>query len=185
MDFTRHSEYAGRHAFLSPSKHHWSNYDEEKLVRVYGNHLQARLGDAMHAFAADAIRLGVKLPRTTKTINAYVNDAIGFRMSPEVQLVYSENCFGSADAIGFRDNTLRISDLKTGATPAHMRQLEIYAAIFCLEYHYKPGAINIILRIYQSDEVHELIPEVDDILHIMDKIVTFDKLLTRTRLEAA
>lgn len=63
-------------------------------------------------------------------MNMYVNDAISFRMVPEQILFYSENCFGTADTIVFRNGTLRIHDLKTGVVPAHMEQLEIYAALF-------------------------------------------------------
>ena len=51
----------------------------------------------------------------------------------------------------------------------------MYAAIFCLEYRYKPFDINIELRIYQSDEVRVYDADPDNITHIMDRIVTFDK----------
>lgn len=77
--------------------------------------------------------IGQKLPRLNKTLNAYVNDAIGYKMIPEQILFYSDNCFGTADAIVFRNGLLRIHDLKTGVIPAHMEQLEVYAALFCLE----------------------------------------------------
>ena len=50
------------------------------------------------------------------------------KMTPEQILYYSDNCFGTADAILFRNNFLRIHDLKTGKIPAHMEQLEIYAS---------------------------------------------------------
>lgn len=84
---------------------------------------------------------------------------------------------GTADAISFRNNTLRIHDLKTGVRPVHIEQLEIYAALFCLEYKIKPADIKIELRIYQNDEVliHEPAPE--DILQIMNKIIHLDKLI--------
>ena len=113
----------------------------------------------------------------------YVNDAIGYRMTPEQPLYFSENCFGTADAISFRDGLLRIHDLKTGQIPAHMEQLLVYSALFCLEYHAKPAEIGIALRIYQNDAIliHE--PEVDEVLPIMDKIVSFDKTIRRLRTE--
>ena len=138
-------------------------------------------GTKLHDFAAQCIELGQKLPKSKKTLNMYVNDAIGFRMTPEQVLYYSDNCFGTADAISFRDGLLRIHDLKTGATPAHMEQLMIYAALFCLEYRMKPAEIGMELRLYQSDEIliHE--PEVDEIVPIMDKIVSFDKLIQRIK----
>ena len=84
---------------------------------------------------------------------------------------------GTADAIAFRNNFLRIHDLKTGRRPVHIEQLEIYAALFCLEYRVKPSDIRMELRIYQNDEilVHE--PTAEDISQIMNKIVHSDKLL--------
>jgi hypothetical protein len=84
---------------------------------------------------------------------------------------------GTADAIAFRNNFLRIHDLKTGRRPVHIEQLEIYAALFCLEYRVKPSDIRMELRIYQNDEilVHE--PTSEDIIQIMNKIIHCDKLL--------
>lgn len=185
MNFNRHSDLEGQHAFLSASNYHWLNYTNEKLVRVYTNHLAAMRGTIWHAFAAQCITLGQKLPKSRKTLNQYVNDAIGFKMSPEVVLKYSNNCFGTADAISFREKVLRIHDLKTGETEAKVEQLLIYVAIFCLEYKVKPGEIEIILRIYQYDNYKEWHPTEEDILPIMDKIVTFDKLMTKINEEAA
>jgi Protein of unknown function (DUF2800) len=146
--------------------------------------LAAKRGDDLHTFAAEAIRLGVKLPKNTKTLNTYINDAIGFRMKPEQTLYYSENCFGTADAIAFRKNLLRIHDLKTGLIETSVRQLEVYAALFCLEYHTKPFDIDIELRIYQNDETQIFETDPDVIMHIMDKIVMFDKRITVIRMEA-
>ena len=107
----------------------------------------------------------------------YVKGALGFKMISEQILVYSENCFGTADAIKFdmKKMHLRIHDLKTGITKASMHQLEVYAAIFCLEYGFKPSEITIELRIYQNDNIEIYEPEVHDITQIMDTIVTFDK----------
>lgn len=181
MSFKKHSDLVGQHAFLSPSDYHWVNYDEDKLDRVFFTRMQAQRGADLHALAYQAIRLGVRLPTSKKTLNLYVNDAIGFRMSPEVILYYSDNCFGTADTIAFRNNTLRIHDLKTGINEASFHQLEVYAALFCLEYRFKPFDIRTELRIYQNDEVKVFVPEPDDIFHIMDKIITFDKRLTVLR----
>lgn len=133
MNFNNHSKFEGQHAFLSASKYHWINYDNDKIAQSYSNFMAAQKGTILHEFAAQCIELGQKLPSSKKTLNRYVNDAIGFKMIPEQILFYSENCFGTADSISFRDNLLRIHDLKTGAIPAHMEQLEIYAALFCLE----------------------------------------------------
>lgn len=178
MNFNSHSELAGAHAFLSPSKHHWLRYDDEKLIATYVRSLAAMKGTELHAFASEAIRLRQKLTGNTKTLNMYVNDAIGFRMSPEVLLAYSPNAFGTADAISFRRGLLRIHDLKTGVTPAKMDQLEIYAALFCLEYKIVPSSIKFELRLYQNDEVLIKNSETDDIVPIMDRIIHFDKLIT-------
>ena len=184
MNFTKHLNLAGQHALLSPSDYHWVNYTEEKLDRVFFTRMAARRGTELHAFAHEAIRLGVRLPDDTKTLNNYVNDAIGFRMDPEVMLFYSENCFGTADCIAFRRNMLRIHDLKTGVTPASIHQLEVYMALFCLEYRFKPFEIEAELRIYQNDDVQAYVPDPDDIFHIMDRIVTFDKRIKMLKMEA-
>jgi hypothetical protein len=184
MLFNRHSELAGQHAFLSASKYHWINYDDEKLERVFNASMTAQRGTELHAFASEAIRLGIKLPSTRKTINLYVNDAIGYRMTPEQILYYSPNCFGTVDTISFRKNKLRIHDLKNGVTLTSEKQLEVYAALFCLEYRFKPHEIDIELRIYQNDEVRIYEADPDVIAHIMDRIVTFDKKITAWRMEA-
>lgn len=184
MNFNSHSYLEGRHAFLSASKYHWINYDDEKLDRVYLAALAAQRGTELHDLAATLIRMGVKLPETPKTLNLYVNDALGFRMSPEQVLYYSDNAFGTADAISFRKDFLRIHDLKTGVTQTSEHQLEIYAALFCLEYRVKPFSIETELRIYQNDEIQVFVADPDVITHIMDKIVTFDKRINQIRAEA-
>jgi len=176
--FNDHSKLVGQHAFLSASKYHWINYDEAKLQEVWRNAQAARRGTELHALAHELVRLGIKLPRSSKTLNTYVNDAIGFRMTTEQVLVYSENCYGTADAIAFGKDLLRIHDLKTGLITGSMHQLEVYAALFCLEYDIKPGQIGIELRIYQNDEIEITNPYVDVIAHVMDKIIVFDRLIT-------
>lgn len=175
----------GAHAFLSASKYSWINYDLDKLIATYKNFQAVKKGTEIHAFACQCIKLGQKLPRSKKTLNMYVNDAIGFKLTPEQPLYYSENCFGTADAIGYKKGELRVHDLKTGATPASLHQLEIYASLFCLEYKVKPGDIFIELRIYQNDDILIGHPEVDNILPIMDKIVTFDKYIEKIKNEGA
>ena len=183
MNFNKHSNLEGQHAFLGASKYHWINYDETKLVESYSKYMAAQRGTILHDFAAQCIRLGQKLPKSRKTLNMYVNDAIGFRMTVEQPLYYSENCFGTADAICFRNNWLRIHDYKSGVTPARMEQLEIYAALFCLEYKVKPSDIDIELRIYQLDEILHHKPTAEDLVPIIDKIITFDKIITKIKAE--
>lgn len=177
MNFNNHSKLEGLHAFLGASKYHWINYSEEKVADTYLKFLAVQKGTTLHAFAAQCIELGQKLPQSRKTLNMYVNDAIGYKMTPEQVLYYSDNCFGTADAISFRKGLLRIHDLKTGTIPAHMEQLMIYAALFCLEYDVKPSEIKMELRIYQNDEVLIHNPTAEDIVPIMDKIITFDKVI--------
>ncbi len=193
MNFNKHSALEGKHAYLSASKYHWINYDSDKLATSYSNFLATKKGSELHELAASLIKHGIKQRASKKTFNMYVNDAIGYKMTPEQVLYYSENCFGTADAISFRkdkdhpNGLLRIHDLKTGVTPAHMEQLMIYAALFCLEYgkeyRFRPGDIDIELRIYQSDEILYHNATEDDILPIMEKIVEFDKLLNRIKAE--
>lgn len=183
MRFFRHSDLQGQHAFLGASKYHWINYDESKVAEAYSKYLAVQKGTMLHDFASQCIRLGQKLPRSQKTLNMYVNDAIGYKMTPEQVLYFSENCFGTADAISFRRNFLRIHDLKTGVVPAHMEQLMIYAALFCLEYKVKPSEIDIELRLYQSDEILIHNPSADEIDPIIDKIITFDKIITKIKSE--
>ena len=67
MLWNDHAVLAGTHAFLSASKYHWVNYDEDRLRAVYSNHRAARIGSELHQFAAMAINLKQKLPRTKKT----------------------------------------------------------------------------------------------------------------------
>ena len=183
MKFNNHKNLEGCHAFLGASKYHWINYNPDKVAASYRSYLATLKGTELHEFAAKCIQLGQKLPKSKKTLNMYVNDAIGYRMTPEQVLYYSDNCFGTADAISFKDNLLRIHDLKTGVTPAHMEQLEIYAALFCLEYKIKPADIDIELRIYQSDDILVFNPTVEDIVPIMDKIITSDKIISKIKEE--
>ena len=183
MIFNRHFNLEGQHAFLGASNYHWVNYDEDRVIERYSKAMAAKRGTELHEFAAQCIRLGQKLPDIPKTLNMYVNDAIGFKMTPEQILYYSYNCFGTADAISFRNGLLRIHDLKTGHIAAHFEQLEIYAALFCLEYKVRPGDIKTELRLYQSDQVVVFEPEATDIVPVMDKIIIFDKLLSKLKSE--
>lgn len=177
MNFNEHSNLNGLHAPFSPSQPAWLRYDDNKIREVYRNKQAVLMGTRLHQWAAETIQLGIKQQRSNRTICNYVNDAIGFRMTPEQVLYFSPRFFGTADAITFKNGMLRIHDLKTGKNPAHMEQLEIYSALYCLEYGVKPVDINIELRMYQNDEVIVHNPDVTDIVPIMDKIRHFDKVL--------
>ena len=188
MQFNKHKNLYGLHAPFSPSQSSWLRYDDERATEVFMNRKAAELGTRLHQWAKETIELGIKQPRSKKTLYAYVNDAIGFKMDTEVVLFYSERFFGTADAISFRDGVLRIHDLKTGSVgkiESHLEQLEIYAALFCLEYKYKPKDIKIELRVYKGNDVicHE--PAVEDIVYIIDKIIQLDNLLEKIEREEA
>jgi len=187
MIWNSHKNLEGTHAFLSASSYHWLNYSDEYLIEVFKNKLAAQKGTELHDLASRLIKLKVKLPKSDKALNAFVNDAIGYRMESELLLFYSINCYGTADAIYFGKQRgsdrmlLRIHDLKTGKTPAKMDQLMIYAALFCLEYGMKPGEIDMELRIYQGREILYYIPKPEEVLPIMDTIIRFDNLINNIK----
>ena len=179
------------HAMFGGSNSAWTNYDEDKFIEVYLNNQAKEKGTKQHAFAAMAIEERRKL-QGKDTLAKYVNDAIGFKMDPEVQLFYTKDFCGTADAISFRTNRnkdseyryfLRIHDLKTGKIPAHMRQLEVYAAFFFLDYDIKPEETEMELRIYQNDDIVVAKPTAKDIKPIMNKAIIFDKLIQKMKLE--
>lgn len=189
MHFNNHSRLEGLHAPFSPSSSSWLRYNDNRAIDFYVNKKAADMGTRLHQWAKETIDLGIKQPRSKKTLCSYINDAIGYKMSTEVVLYYSDRFFGTADAISFRKGPegrylLRIHDLKTGKTPVKMEQLMIYAALFCLEYKFKPSEIDFELRIYQNDDILVHNPEGDEILPIMDKIIHTDKILSKVDEEA-
>ena len=203
MIFDTHKELRGKHATLTPSQPHWLRYSEDQLFQKYVSMYSQSMGTSLHELAETLIKNSLKLkkgdkltvishllnngiPRNVIDIDriypnfmAYVNDAVGFKLTPEQILYYSPYCFGTADAISFRNNFLRIHDLKTGTNPAKMEQLMVYAALFCLEYKVKPGEIEMELRIYQNGEIVHHEPTAEDILPVMDCIVQNSRILER------
>ena len=180
----------GQHSFLSASQHSWINYTDDELIKAYYARQAAEEGTKKHALAAMLIEEKEKLPDIQRTLNMYVNDAIDFDMIPEQPVCFSENAFGTADAIAFDEDSgyLRIHDLKTGSTKVvdkngRIPQLEIYAAYFLLEYDYDIRDIEIELRVYQSNKIIIEKPYIDDIAPIMDKTIYFDKLIERLKQE--
>lgn len=176
----------GKHAVLSPSQNAWLRYTEEKLTTVYDNRKLAELGTRLHALASEHINLSIKMPDNKQSLNAFVNDAIGFKMQSEVILYYSDFCFGTTDAIvatksvpqeGPAENTLRISDYKSGNTPVSMDQLMVYASLYFLEYDERPMYYNVILRVYQFDEIKEYIPTAEEINACMNEIIDKNRML--------
>lgn len=179
MQFNSHKILEGLHAPFSPSQPAWLRYDDIKAIESYNNKQAAEMGTRLHEWAKTTIDLGIKQRKSKQTLYAYVNDAIGYKMDTEVILYYSPRFFGTADSISFRDNFLRIHDLKTGKCPVHMEQLMIYAALFCLEYKVKPGTIGMELRIYQNDDILVCNPTAEDIVPIIDKIVHLNKIFDK------
>lgn len=203
MIFTQHTDLRGKHAFLAPSQPHWLRYTDEQLYQKYVSTYAQSMGTSLHELAETLIRNNLKIKKGDKltvlshllsdgiprdvidmdriynNFMTYVNDAIGYKLTPEQILYYSDFCFGTADAISFRNNFLRIHDYKSGTTPAKMEQLMVYAALFCLEYKVKPGEIETELRIYQNDEVIFHNPTAEELLPVMDSIIQHSKALER------
>lgn len=184
MQFNNHYRLAGQHAFLRPSDSSWLRYDDDKLDARWYSAQAAALGTRKHNLAAELIRMKIRLEDTNQTMNRYVNDCIGWQMTPEQLLYVSDNAFGTADAIDFNEakKLLRISDLKTGITRTNMEQLYIYAAFFCLEYNYNPFHIQMEFRIYQDDDVKFEEGDPQIIMEIMDLIHHFDRRIDEMKL---
>lgn len=181
MEFNEHYALRDKHAFLSPSKSSWLRYDFQQLETRFHKWKAAKRGTDLHALAHEAIRLGIKLDSDNQALAAYVKDAIDLGMVCEQTLVYSENCFGSADTICFDGETLIIHDLKTGVTPSKLEQLMVYAALFCLEYQIDPHTITIHVAIYQRDAKLEDVANPDEVAAIMLTIVEFDNYVESLR----
>lgn len=171
----------GTHAFLGASTPSWHNYDEDKLVKRAHTAEAARRGTKQHELAKDLIEMGIRLPDNGKTLNTYVNDCIGWRMTPEVLLFANEWAYGTTDAISFREGLLRLSDLKTGHNPAGFAQHESYAAFFCIWQDIKPVHIEMEFRIYQNDEVKMIEGDPDKVTHVISQINTFTPILREIR----
>ena len=152
MQWNDHKQLEGKHAFLGASNFHWVNWNDQTFENRYYSQFSTTIGTAIHALAHDCILNRTKLNKHDRHLieitlyhayipkDAYdpddilmnlipfVNDAIGYHMSSEILLYYNNYCFGTCDAISFseKERILRIHDLKTGTTPAHMEQLLIY-----------------------------------------------------------
>ena len=208
MNFNPHSELRGRHAVFAPSLPFWMNDTQEEAIQRYCSSFSTIVGTAIHSLAERHIKYSIKLGRSDKkyipmalldakipaavvdrlpiddifaNLALYVNDCIGFRMTPEVVLYYSDILFGTSDAIHFdeRERLLRINDLKTGVAPGKMDQLIGYDALFRLEYcpllRIRPEDIRSELRIYQFGEVRLCEPDPDEVITVMNHIRTLDK----------
>lgn len=212
MIWNEHSELRGKHAVFAPSNPSFLNYSlsresEDVIFQRFASQYSSQIGTIVHDFAEERILYNQKLHKTNKSdllirllkagippividldyifanLIPYVNDAISFRMDPEVVLKYSDDCFGTTDAICYRDKELVIHDLKTGKMPVHMDQLLVYAALFFLEYKLSPNTTSTVLRIYQASDILEDRPEAERIKAAMEQIVELDKKVKKWKAE--
>lgn len=208
MNFVKHSNWEGKHAILSPSKWQWINYDEEALLKSIVASYAPTVGTILHKYAEERIRSEYKMQKSDKknvmfellrnkvpkfvvneldmdiifpNLYNYVNDCIGYGMTPETEMGLSDYAFGTTDCIKFseKDNVLRIFDLKTGKLPVHIEQLLAYTAYFCLEYRKKPYEFVTELRFYWNNEIIFHNPTPEEIVPWMDKIVSHNNFITR------
>ena len=212
MNWNMHSNLIGKHALFNPSGVSWLNYNLEEggidsVFQRYKAQYSTTIGTVLHEYAEKRIRYRLRMFKAEKNnvlmylldhgiprsvidveyvfdnLMQYVNDAIGFRMDPEVILFYSDNCFGTTDAIYFRDKELRIHDYKSGKTPAHIEQPRTYASLFCLEYGIKPKDITTNLRIYHAEEFVEETTDPEELESIMNQIIKLDKIINKWKEE--
>lgn len=210
MVFNKHLDLEGKHAFLGASNFFWIKDDETGLVKRLVSYYMPMIGTSLHEFAKSRIEYKEKLTKSEKgavrvwlyeggipwyvvdrlsfdaiydNLRLYINDAIGYSMKPEVILKYSDDCFGTADAISFneKEKLLRIHDLKTGIMPAHMEQLLIYAALFCLEYKRKPSDLKFELRIYQGGNILLLNPSSEDINNVVKLAIDANRIIFKEK----
>lgn len=209
FNFLEHKNLKGLHAPFSASQPYWIGKSIDDNISRYITKWIPTIGTVAHAFAESLITQRIKLSKSDfkmfklylldnqtqnipryivdnvdtlvifENLIPYVNDAIGFRMTTEQILVYSDLFFGTADAISFDGKQLRIHDLKTGTGSTKMEQLMAYAAWFCLEYKIAPEHIKIELRIYQLKEVKICEPDPGDIHAIMDQTINQDKAISK------
>lgn len=186
MIWNDHSKLKGKHAILSPSSNAWIRYSDEEL-KLFKSKEEAKIrGTALHNYAQQAIILQRRqFSLVRDTVAMYINDCIDNDMQAEVQLYYSDNCFGTADAISYENGFLKIFDLKTGDSVEYFRwnpdiqgwdvhydQLLIYAALFCLEYKVRPNELKgCELRVYQSDNCVPYTPTVQELDWYISQII--------------
>lgn len=209
MIWNDHSNLKGKHSILSPSQNSWLRYSGDdnyaSLIRRCMSEYSAQAGTIIHDYAQQRIKnklamtdgeqnaimlellrngipnYAIDIYQFYQTLVEYVNDTISYSMEPEVTLYYSDNAFGTCDAIRYHRRSLRIHDLKTGLKPAGFDQLIVYAAYFFLEYgkkmRLKPENVDVELRLYQSSEISIYHPTIEDIYGAIDKIVELDPII--------
>jgi len=188
MEWNDHWRLEGRHATLSPSGYHWLNYDPDKMRRVTWNNYSKEDGTKMHELASNMILYSIMPENNENALNQFVIDALTMfdeSMSSEVLLYYSDECFGTADAIYYDEETkhLQVHDLKTGVSKPSFKQLWIYCALFCLEYDKKPEDLTFECRLYQLGAMDIDSPDPKDIRAIMNQIVSMSNVIEGVRIE--
>ena len=186
MDWNNHWQYEGKHAILSPSGYHWHNYDVEKMERVMWNSYAKEDGTRLHNLASEMILYNIMPSDNENALNQFVIDALTMfdePMKSEQILIYSDNAFGTADAIYYdeKKHHLQVHDLKTGVSKPSFKQLYTYCALFCLEYGFKPEKMTFECRLYQLGAMAFDIPEGAQIREIMNKIVELDKAIVSVK----
>ena len=188
MEWNDHWRLEGRHATLSPSGYHWLNYDADKMRRVTWNNYSKEDGTKMHELASNMILYNIMPEDNENALNQFVIDALTMfkePMSSEILLYYSDECFGTADAIYYNEDKqhLQVHDLKTGVSKPSFKQLWIYCALFCLEYGYKPEKMTFECRLYQLGAMDIDNPQPKQIRSIMKQIVEMSNVIEGVRVE--
>lgn len=188
MEWNDHWRLEGRHATLSPSGYHWLNYDSDKMRRVTWNNYSKEDGTKMHELASNMILYSIMPENNENALNQFVIDALTMfdePMSSEVLLYYSDECFGTADAIYYDEENkhLQVHDLKTGVSKPSFKQLWIYCALFCLEYDKKPEDLTFECRLYQLGAMDIDAPDPKDIRTIMNQIISMSNVIEGVRIE--
>lgn len=188
MEWNDHWRLEGRHATLSPSGYHWLNYDADKMRRVTWNNYSKEDGTKMHELASNMILYNIMPEDNENALNQFVIDALTMfkePMSSEILLYYSDECFGTADAIYYdkEKKHLQVHDLKTGVSKPSFKQLWIYCALFCLEYDKKPEKMTFECRLYQLGAMDIDAPGPKDIRNIMNQIVSMSNVIEGVRHE--
>lgn len=184
MNWNQHSV-KDEHAMFPPSQPAWLRYDEAKLRSRYETIDATKRGTLLHEHAANCIKMGTKLADYHQTLNMYVNDAIGYEMSPERLLMGSPHFYGTADSILFDDRTgtIRVHDYKSGVSKVYEDQVNLYIAYALLEYGdlygMTPEKCTMEGRIYQTNGVKIWNPDPEYIRWIMNVVKTNEILLSK------
>ena len=60
MNFNKHSNLEGQHAFLGASKYHWINYSEDKVAEAYSKFLATQKGTVVTCFCSPVYIIGTE-----------------------------------------------------------------------------------------------------------------------------